>query len=314
MCGNGTLESNEQCDDGDRVSGDGCSSTCLVDRALVENVANQEPNDFPEEANTTAATPFTISGNIRQLTDNLGDFSEYDALWLDSDRAQILRIETFDRTDSDDCAGGRQFVLEVHDDDALQAIGPDSFQRAAAFNSIGNCAALTLPVGTGEYIAVLYEASGLDPIPFYRMQVSTLADRGPEQEPNDALALAQLEVADGLDVYMTGAIAGANDVDVYAVHVPGGRGVRAEVIPTSGTTSCDGFNTRISLIGDDGVEVAGRASALEACAFIDGNGASPRDVAAKNITTTPRTMYIAVAKGSSGLASSLPYHLAVTIR
>jgi cysteine-rich repeat protein len=29
-CGNGVLEASEQCDDGNRVNGDGCSSSCQV--------------------------------------------------------------------------------------------------------------------------------------------------------------------------------------------------------------------------------------------------------------------------------------------
>lgn len=33
-CGNGLVEGTEQCDDGNTVSGDGCSSTCRVDRII----------------------------------------------------------------------------------------------------------------------------------------------------------------------------------------------------------------------------------------------------------------------------------------
>ena len=31
MCGNGTLEPGEQCDDNNNVSGDGCSATCTTE-------------------------------------------------------------------------------------------------------------------------------------------------------------------------------------------------------------------------------------------------------------------------------------------
>ena len=31
VCGNGIIEAGEQCDDGDTVSGDGCSATCQVE-------------------------------------------------------------------------------------------------------------------------------------------------------------------------------------------------------------------------------------------------------------------------------------------
>ena len=30
-CGNGNIQNNEECDDGNSISGDGCSSSCLVE-------------------------------------------------------------------------------------------------------------------------------------------------------------------------------------------------------------------------------------------------------------------------------------------
>jgi cysteine-rich repeat protein len=35
VCGNGLLEATEQCDDGNTVEGDGCSSTCTVENGFV---------------------------------------------------------------------------------------------------------------------------------------------------------------------------------------------------------------------------------------------------------------------------------------
>ena len=37
-CGNGIVEGTEQCDDGNTISGDGCSSTCRVDRVTPRTI------------------------------------------------------------------------------------------------------------------------------------------------------------------------------------------------------------------------------------------------------------------------------------
>lgn len=47
-CGNTIVESREQCDDGNRVNGDGCSRMCTV-----EVIVDPEP---PVEINTTQST------------------------------------------------------------------------------------------------------------------------------------------------------------------------------------------------------------------------------------------------------------------
>ncbi|MDD5026373.1 MAG: S-layer homology domain-containing protein, partial [Candidatus Peribacteraceae bacterium] len=51
VCGNGKVETGEQCDDGNRVSGDGCSSQCAIDRELPAELlfASQEiPSEMRE--------------------------------------------------------------------------------------------------------------------------------------------------------------------------------------------------------------------------------------------------------------------------
>lgn len=44
-CGNSTVDSGEQCDDGDATSWDGCSSACLVERAMVLSDVSLLTND-----------------------------------------------------------------------------------------------------------------------------------------------------------------------------------------------------------------------------------------------------------------------------
>src|SRR5262249_19230569 len=65
-CGAGFVDSPETCDDGNTVSGDGCSSTCLF-----EFINEVEPNDTEAQAlaNAHFTPPRLISGSISAGTD-----------------------------------------------------------------------------------------------------------------------------------------------------------------------------------------------------------------------------------------------------
>lgn len=52
LCGNGIVESGEQCDDGNLNNGDGCSSTCLIESAVCGD-GNIQPGEQCDDANTT---------------------------------------------------------------------------------------------------------------------------------------------------------------------------------------------------------------------------------------------------------------------
>lgn len=58
-CGDGTLDEGEECDDGDRVGGDGCDAFCRTERGDPE----REPNDDPIGARRVD-TPAVLNGNL----------------------------------------------------------------------------------------------------------------------------------------------------------------------------------------------------------------------------------------------------------
>ncbi len=71
-CGNGLLESRagEQCDDGNQVSGDGCSATCQIEGGALPE---REPNDRQADANFTGLRgpgSVQIRGEIRPSGDD----------------------------------------------------------------------------------------------------------------------------------------------------------------------------------------------------------------------------------------------------
>ncbi len=70
VCGNGTVEGNEACDDGNKVSGDGCSADCLIDETQCLQInpstppQTQESDDPPNVPNVYYASYFPPTGEL----------------------------------------------------------------------------------------------------------------------------------------------------------------------------------------------------------------------------------------------------------
>lgn len=313
LCGDGLAEGHEHCDDGNRMSGDGCSSTCRLD----DRTSEVEPNDMPDDPGTVAiSTSSVFTGGIDTLyydTSTGMTFSEYDTFWLAPAAPMVVRVETYDRDDADDCDGAGDFYVDLHREDVGQ-VWDQAFLRGAFDNGNGRCAVLTTTLEARPHLVRIQEDEGTALIPSYRAQITVLEDRGEEHEPNDTLERVERAALDGLDATMSAALEGDHDLDLYAVDVPVGRGLRAEVIPTSAGTSCGGFNARLALIDDQGMEQVARASELDACAFLDGTGDDPRHALAANTSDEVRRMMVAVTPAFAGSGEPLPYRIAFTVR
>lgn len=313
LCGDGVAEGHEHCDDGNRVSGDGCSSTCRLD----DRTAEIEPNDMPEDPGTVAiSTSSVFVGGIDTLyydTNSGMTFSEYDLFWLNPPAPTVVRIETYDQGDSDDCDGPGDFYVDLHREDVAQ-VWDAAFLRGALGNGNGRCAVLTTTLEARPHLVRIQEDRGAALIPSYRAQIVVLDERGSEHEPNDSLDRVERAALDGLDATMAGSLDGDDDIDLYAVDVPPGRALRAEVIPTAAATSCDGFNARVALLGEDGVERTANASRIDACAFLDGTGGMPQHPEAANDGSAIQRMIVAVTTASQNGGGALPYRVAFTVR
>ncbi len=313
LCGDGSRDGREECDDGNRLSGDGCSSTCRADRTVAE----VEPNDLLGDTGAqTISTSTVLAGGITttyyddvaQLT-----YSELDTFWILPSEPAVVRIESFDRADVDDCDGAQSMYGDLYRRSPV-AGSENTYLRGAGDNGNGRCMVLTTAMTVQPYGVTLSEGTWQALIPTYRVQVTTLDDRGPEEEPNGDLAHANGHARDGLDTVMSGLLSSADDIDLYAVDVPPGRGVRAEIIPDTESTPCEALNARITLLDGDGVERAANVAYPYACPFVDGTGDSPRNPEALNLSFAPRTLYVAVSKGAAGMVGSLPYRVAFTVR
>ena len=67
VCGNGVLESGEQCDDGNTVSGDGCSSSCQLESTNTTTCASSIAQ-LNASCSGGAFTSDVVSGSCRSLT------------------------------------------------------------------------------------------------------------------------------------------------------------------------------------------------------------------------------------------------------
>jgi cysteine-rich repeat protein len=95
ICGNGTKEPGEQCDDGNTANGDGCSSTCHFE------VTNEiEPNNTAAQALANPIFPANQlwTGAITPIGDN-----DYYRIHLNT--TSDLRIQTFDGNGPGSCVG-----------------------------------------------------------------------------------------------------------------------------------------------------------------------------------------------------------------
>lgn len=74
ICGNGTVQGSEQCDDGNIVNGDGCSSSCQIEAGPSFPPPPPPPTDFPPTvSNVTVVTTTTSTAKITwQASDDHG--------------------------------------------------------------------------------------------------------------------------------------------------------------------------------------------------------------------------------------------------
>jgi cysteine-rich repeat protein len=115
ICGNGTKEPGEQCDDGNLASGDGCSSLCKIE------VANEiEPNNTPAQA--LANGPFPTNRLWVGAVTPIGD-KDYYAILITS--AVDITIETFDGTGAPNCASGHDTEIRLFASNGLTQLSSD---------------------------------------------------------------------------------------------------------------------------------------------------------------------------------------------
>jgi cysteine-rich repeat protein len=313
ICGNGTIQGNESCDDSNTVNGDGCDNACQVETPPTAEV---EANGTFADANARAldATPILITGTSTLIAGAITPSGDKDIFKMTVAADSVVRFETFDTTGSG-CAGGITTNLRLFDAAQLQIVTDSVLGYASGISA---CSALVYRLAAGTYYVQVEETGNNAAIAGYRLQVKVQTGKGSESEVNETSV--QTDFLPGSDVFVFGNHQQNLDSDVYAVTVPAGKSLRAEVIEGSTAETCEsnGVDSRLTLYGPTGTLLVdddddGRGY----CSLIDGTGATAQDNGAKGLAAG--TYYLQVRASSltsaqTGPGGQFDYRLAVTIR
>lgn len=309
-CGDSLLTGPEQCDDGNLMNGDGCDSACAAESLPTVEV---EPNGTFADAELRANDPApilissvstTISGAISPIADQ-----DYYKVVLAAD--SVVHAEIFDST-GNNCPSGMTTTLTLFNSAQAQ-IAVDTT------SGILSCSALTGFMPAGTYYLRVEETGNNAAIAAYRLQVKIQTPVGSESEQNDVVSFAD-PIAGPSDVFVIGSHQQNLDADIYAITVPAGRSIRAEIIEGSAAETCEsnGIDSRLTLINPAGTEVlSDDDSGRGFCSLIDGTGASPLHLGAKNLAGG--TYFINVRASTTTSAQTGPsgqfdYRLVIWVR
>ncbi len=315
ICGDGYPHAGvEACDDGGAGNGDGCDSGCAGESLLTE----AEPNNTAADADARAedASPILMNGASTAIKGAISPFMDADIFKMTLASSALVRIETFDGTGAG-CGGGITTKARLLEGAGLELMAdPATLPPPNGPSGIGGCSALVVNLPPGPYYVRVEEAGGDASIPAYMLQVKIHEDKGFEAEPNDTPAQASLIA--GSDVFVFGAHAQNDDADYFAIQIPAGRSIRAEVIEGGGET-CEsgGMDSLLTLIAPELTELAsdddeGRG----ACSLIDGTGgADARDPSAGGLPGGLYTIRVqASPSAQAGPNGQFDYRLAITVR
>jgi cysteine-rich repeat protein len=301
-CGDGFVDSPpEQCEDGNQISGDGCSDMCLVEGAVPE----VEPNGTFAEADASAVQ---LTGDTF-VTGSISPLADKDTFKLVLAQDSTVRFETFDGGFVD-CAAGVATTLKVYNS-ALAQLYTDSGA------GISTCSALVINLVAGTYYVQVEENGNNALIANYTLEVDVQTPAGPEVEPNETQATSTDQTAQTTDFYIAGDHQLGTDTDYYAITVPAGASLRVEAAEGAAET-CESneVDTFLTLYNAAGTEIdfdddSGRGF----CSLMDGTGASPLD---PKVHALPGGTYYLKVKthinsedDSKGMFN---YRIAVTVR
>lgn len=326
ICSDGLVEDAEQCDDGNLDAADGCASDCRIETAfncngtpsvcVAPTLSEVEPNDTFAGADANPVQ-FTVSrtvlGAISSGTDR--DFFRVDI----SQAFKVARFESFAPSESD-CTGAVTTTIRLYNAAGSPIVSDNA-------SGISGCAALVFGLSTGTYYIQTEETGTNAPIAAYALQTRFLGDVGVESESpgvtgsNESSATSETALAGTRDAAVRGDHGVTVDADYYAITVPPGAAVRAELIEGDrqlATCESNNIDSSLSMYAANGTTIKafddddGRGF----CSLIDGTGTAPLDGGARNTTATTETWYLAVraSDGATPVAGSFAYRLALTIR
>ncbi|NVB85388.1 MAG: DUF4215 domain-containing protein, partial [Kofleriaceae bacterium] len=300
ICGDGQIGPGEQCDDGNTTPGDGCSATCQVPQEI-------EPNDTTAQA---MSSPLQLTGDAL-IGGAIATLADKDFYQVTVAAPTVVRFESF--TAPNDCAAATTINLRLLDSTGTLIVEDTG-------SGLRSCGAIVMPLAAGTYFIQVEEQGNNATIASYMLEVAFQDDVGTETEPNETVATASVNLFGENDSFVFGDHMLATDADVYAIVVPSGRSLRAEVIEGDrATETCEGngIDSKMTLLDENGATVTsddddGRGF----CSKLDGTGPAPDDTSARNTTPNDKMFYIRVEKSGSASTNGgvFVYRLQVTIR
>ncbi len=336
-CGDGALEVGEQCDDGNAASRDGCSAQCRTE--LLYESADNRSIDTADDLRTfrevagrldgegdRAYIRFTLDRPTRVRIDVAGGDTDrcvwfgflspvgvYHSDLFDPD-AQIRDANDRPIASFDTNCGRRAPDLAGYD--MNQLLQPGTYYLRLEGQDVGGGWDSEYRIGYNARFA--FEAAGPvcgngrveapeacdDGNPAsgdgcsQQCAVETLAEVEPNDAPQGARAL-------GTYVFASGDIHRAGDEDWWAVHVPAGGGLLAEV--SDGAGGCD-FDARLEVFDAAGVQIAWDDD--------DGPGYCPRLDSARDpaVRALPGGVYTLRVRHADARLVGAPYRLEVRVR
>lgn len=317
ICGNNTVETGEQCDDGNTTAHDGCSSTCQFE------------------------TRGTAMGTGASFMDAISPVGNRDFFRVVVPAGHAVRAQTFAPT-SPGCATGVDTVLRFYGSDRRTVLASDDDGGASLCSLLSPAGSSALRnLAAGDYYVAVEEFGNNGTISAYTLDIAIEAPRcgdgflggnetcddgntrpgdgcsamcqlegNAESEPNNGRSTADILLSGAArEATVAGTLTG-NDEDWYRIQVPANHHVLAEIIGADG--SCP-VATELRLWDPTG-------SFSRAYDDEDGAGDCPRLSPGLNPNTgsgtrslPAGTYYLEVQQDAPRSGSSTPYQLHVRV-
>lgn len=302
ICGNGAVESGEQCDDSNTSSFDGCDASCQWE------------------------TQGTANGMGASFTGGITPVGNRDFYAIVVQQGDSIRAETFAPNDGE-CTSGNDTVIRLYAADRTTEIISDDQDGIGSCSLLDPANDLALRnLAAGTYYLAVEDYLNNSTITRYVLNVeirrpgcgngwldgadvcddgntsngdgcsATCGFEGPaETEPNDTSATATTLLPSGqTQASLLGSVSSSGDLDVYRITVPSGYSVWAEIsdgnggCPNAGSLRLRSTNGTTSLVFDatDGPGSCGQISPA-------------RDSGARNLTAGDYYLEVSSSGGSA---------------
>ncbi len=249
-CGNGVLEGTEICDDGNIMSGDGCSPMCTFDPATI----------------------YTAPGPRAVVNGSIDPETNIDPIRLVVTSTSYMRIESFTDFALGECTGSTDTRVRIYRADGTTEVGNDDSDGVGSCSLIDPRRDAFALLPPGDYFITIEEDGQNALIPNYDLVIDSapyLVCGNGIIEANEACDDGNMTANDGcsptcafepivtwtapgMPGLFANSIVPIGDIDPVQVIVTSTTYVRAETFVDSVSETCPTIDTRMRLFAADG--------------------------------------------------------------